>query len=300
MAPTVHEFHAMGSDCALHLVAAPDAMRVAFAAEAEIRRIEQRFSRFDEASELSRINRVARLGGSTRIDDETAELVKFAAACHARSDGAFDITAGALRAAWDFRAGRLPDQAALDALRPCVGMDLLRLDGDCLHFAHAGMALDFGGIGKEYAADRAAELCLAHGVRHGFVNLAGDIRVIGPQPDGAPWRIGIRHPRAADRLLAVIAIAEGGLATSGDYERFIDIAGRRYCHILDARSFWPAQGLCAATVLAPRCLVAGALATIAMLKGTDAANWLRGLGLRHLVVDASLAVSGTEPVSSGD
>jgi thiamine biosynthesis lipoprotein len=93
--------------------------------------------------------------------------------------------------------------------------------------------LDFGGLGKEYAADRAAEVRIGLGARCGLIDLGGDIRTIGPQPDGCPWRIGIRHPRDADKVVAEIALSQGALATSGDYERFLEIDSRRYCHILE-------------------------------------------------------------------
>jgi thiamine biosynthesis lipoprotein len=132
-------------------------------------------------------------------------------------------------------------------------------------------------------------------VRHGFIDLGGDIRVIGPQPDGLPWRIGIRHPRDADRLAAEIALLSGALATSGDYERFIEVDGRRYCHILDPKTGWPAQGLSSVTVISDRCLVAGTLSTAAMLKGSVGAAWLHGLGVRHLVIDEGGNSCGTEP-----
>jgi FAD:protein FMN transferase len=95
------------------------------------------------------------------------------------------------------------------------------------------MELDFGGLGKEYAADRAAEVCIGLGAQYGFIDLGGDIRVIGPQPDGCPWRIGIRHPRVADQMVAEITLSQAAIATSGDYERFLEVDGGRYCHILD-------------------------------------------------------------------
>jgi thiamine biosynthesis lipoprotein len=157
------------------------------------------------------------------------------------------------------------------------------------------MELDFGGLGKEYAADRAVEVCIDLGARHGFIDLGGDIRVIGPQPNGLPWRIGIRHPRDADQLVAEIELSNGALATSGDYERFMEVDGRRYCHILDPRTGWPAHGLSSVTVIADRCLVAGSLSTSAMLKGKAGAAWLQGLAVRHVVIDKQGNYCSTEP-----
>lgn len=297
MLSLVHQFYAMGSDCALHLYGetAKSVERLAAAAEQEIRRIEARYSRYRSDSELARINKVAATGGATGVDAETAGLIAYAKACFAKSDGAFDVTSGRLRAVWDFSASRLPDQRSIDAALPFIGLDNLVLANGQLHFRRPGMELDFGGLGKEYAADRAAEVCADLGMRHGLIDLGGDIRVVGPQPDGLPWRIGIRHPRDADRLAAEIALWSGALATSGDYERFIEVDGRRYCHILDPKTGWPAQGLSSVTVISDRCLVAGSLSTAAMLKGSAGAGWLRRLGVRHLVIDEDGNPCGTEP-----
>jgi thiamine biosynthesis lipoprotein len=148
------------------------------------------------------------------------------------------------------------------------------------------MEIDFGGIGKEYAADRVATILLGHGMRHGFVNLGGDIRAIGPQPDGTPWRVGVRHPRVGGAAIAGFDLTEGALATSGDYERFFDIDGTRYCHILDPRTGMPVTHWRSVSVAAPLCVVAGSCATIAMLRGADAPSFLDAQGLVWLGVTA--------------
>jgi FAD:protein FMN transferase len=292
-----HQFYAMGSDCAVHLCMPPSAEigAVAGAAEAEVRRIERRYSRYLADSELARINVAAAAGGSIAVDAETAGLIAYAKACFTKSDGAFDISSGLLRAAWDFSHPRLPDRCEIDVLLPRIGLDKVSLANGMLNFSVPGMELDFGGLGKEYAADRAAEVCVGLGARHGFVDLGGDIRVIGPQPDGQPWKIGIRHPRDPAVVAAQIELTGGALATSGDYERFIEVDGRRYCHILDPRTGWPAQGLSSVTVIAEGCLVAGSLSTAAMLKGNQGAAWLEDLGVRHLVIDDAGKFYGTEP-----
>jgi FAD:protein FMN transferase len=291
-----HSFFAMGSDCAVHFFAdsAEDFETFALAAEGEVVRIERRYSRYRADSELSRINAVAARGGSVDIEAETAALMEYAKACHVKSGGAFDITSGLLRAAWDFSRACLPGQDAVEALLPRIGLDKVAVSGGRLHFTEAGMELDFGGLAKEYAADRAAEVCASVGARHGFVDLAGDIRVVGPQPDGAPWMIGIRHPRDAEIVVSKVAISMGALATSGDYERFIEADGRRYCHLLDPRTGWPVRGLSSVTVISDRCLVAGSLSTIAMLKGRLGIDWLRQLGVRHFAVTEDGQCHGTE------
>lgn len=298
MSLVIHRFHAMASDCAVHVQAetAAASATTALAAEAEVRRIEARYSRYRGDSELARINRVAAAGGATDVDTEMAGLIAYAKACFQSSGGAFDITSGLLRQAWNFPDARLPEQKQIDALLPRIGLDKVTLSDGHLAFAQAGMELDFGGLGKEYAADRAVEVCAELKVRHGFVDLGGDIRVIGPQPDGQPWRIGIRDSRNSAALVAEVALDGGALATSGDYERFIEVDGVRYCHILDPRTGWPAQGLSSVTVISERCLVAGSLATSAMLKGRDGAAWLERLGVRHIAIDDQGRCSGTEPL----
>jgi FAD:protein FMN transferase len=298
VSPVIHRFHAMASACAVHVQADNPAASnlVALAAEAEVRRIEARYSRYRSDSELARINLVAASGGGTDVDGETAGLIAYAQACFRASEGAFDITSGLLRRAWDFSAARLPEQGEIDALLPRVGLDKVSLSGSRLSLAVSGMELDLGGLGKEYAADRAAEVARDFGALHGFVDLGGDIRVIGPQEDGAPWRIGIRHPRDETAVIAEVALSDGALATSGDYERFMEVDGRRYCHIIDPRTGWPAQGLSSVTVISERCLVAGSLSTSAMLRGRDGAAWLQRLGVRHIVVDHEGRCSGSEPL----
>lgn len=289
------EFFAMGTPCSVHLYAVDPAQAQAgrAAAEAEVRRLEQKYSRYRPDSYLSEINAVADQGGALDIDTETAALIDFAFGCHRRSEGRFDITSGLLRKAWDFTGSRLPAQSALDRLLPRVGMARLEWTSPRLAFGVAGMELDLGGIVKEYAADRAARACAAEGLAHGLIDLGGDIRIFGPQPAGQPWSIGVRRPDAPETPMAVLDLADGGLASSGAYERFMMVAGRRYCHILDPRTGWPVEGLTAVSVAAPTCQEAGAICTIAMLMGAEAPDWLSGLGYRHVWMDDRGRQGGT-------
>jgi thiamine biosynthesis lipoprotein len=289
-----YSFYAMGSDCTVHLYGetGQDLDPFFSAAEAEVRRIERRYSRYRADSELSRINVAAASGDCVLVDDETAALIVYAKTCFEKSDGAFDITSGLLRKAWDFSVPRVPDQQEIDGLLHRIGLEHVSLSGNFLNFSRRGMEIDFGGLGKEYAADRAAEVCATLGAASGFVDLAGDIRIIGPQPDGQPWRIGIRHPRDPGGVAAEVSLMAGALATSGDYERYIEASGRRYCHILDPRTGWPAEGLSSVTVVTDRCLVAGSPATSAMIKGEQGGNWLKGLGVRYIAIDGNGRVQG--------
>ncbi|MGZ5895661.1 MAG: FAD:protein FMN transferase [Xanthobacteraceae bacterium] len=290
------QFFAMGSDCTLHFHAANEADAHAAAATAisEIARIEARYSRYRAESETSRINLIAATGGSVVVDEETAGLLTYAYACFNKSEGLFDISSGLLRKAWDFSVRRLPKDEDIAALLPGIGLDKIIWENPRLTFSVPGMEIDFGGIGKEYAADRAAGAMLALGVNHGLIDLGGDIRLIGPQPDGASWRIGIRHPRDIARGVTQIELTSGAIATSGDYERFIDVDGQRYCHILNPRTGWPTRGLSSVSVIAEDCLVAGSVATIAMLKGHEGTAWLKTIGVRHVFVDDDGQLGGTE------
>ncbi|WP_395703204.1 FAD:protein FMN transferase [Aquabacterium sp.] len=282
-----HPFRAMGTPCELRLVAASAARaeQLAGLALAEVQRLEQRYSRYREDSVLSAINQVAAAGGGVEVDEETAALLHYADTCHRQSGGLFDISAGLLRQAWRFADRQLPEAALIESLRPRIGWHRLHWQPPRLTFPQPGMELDFGGIVKEYAVDRLSALLAAEGVQHGYVNLGGDMRAIGPQPDGQPWRIGIRHPRRPGELLTTLALSQGALASSGDYERCIVVQGRRYGHILNPRTGWPVQHLAAVSVLAPLCVVAGSAATIAMLKEQQGPAWLAALGLPALWVD---------------
>ena len=250
----------------------------------EVRRIEHTYSRYRPDSIVSRINAAAG-GKPVECDDETVALLTYAHTLYEASDGLFDITSGVLRRAWDFKAHRVPSAAELDALRPLIGWPQVQREGKQVRLARAGMEIDFGGFGKEYAADRAGALLATLGVQHGYVNLGGDMRVLGPKADGRPWMIGIQHPRKPRELMASIPLQRGGLATSGDYERFFAADGKRYCHILDPRSGQPVSYWRTVSVLAPLAVVAGNGSTIAMLMQERGLDFLRASGLDFLAVD---------------
>ena len=269
------------------------ALRHARRAIAEVRRIEQKYSRYRAHSVVGQINAAA---GAAPVpcDDETLSLLAYADALHASSHGLFDITSGTLRRAWNFGSARLPAPAEIAAARSLVGWDRCERDGRQVRLATAGMEIDFGGFGKEYAADRAATLLIDAGCRHGFVNLGGDLRAFGAQPDGSAWRFGIRHPRRADDTIASLDVTQGALATSGDYERYFEIDGVRYCHILDPRTGWPVQHWQSVTVLAPLAIAAGSLSTIAMLEQAAAGEFLSRCGAAWLTVDPSGTIAGSD------
>lgn len=277
----------MGSPCEIQLYMAQSkqAQNIAELAIADIQRLEARYSRYRDDSLLSEINRVAARGGSIRVDEETAGLLNYAETCYQLSDGLFDISAGILRQAWRFEQGCLPDQQQIKHLLDKVGWQKLRWQAPLLSFPLAGMELDFGGIVKEYAADRAATLCKQAKARYGVVNLGGDVKLIGSRPAGEAWRIGISHPRQAAAVSTTINLHKGAVASSGDYERCIIVDGVRYGHILNPITGWPVKHLAAVSVIADFCVIAGSASTIAMLKEAQGPAWLNELGLPHLWID---------------
>lgn len=283
----------MGSPCELRAWACAEA--ALDAAQAELERLEAKYSRYRDDSLTGRINRSAG-GAALEVDAETAGLLDYAAQAWQQSGGRFDLSTGALRRAWDFKSGRLPAPEVLEAARAGIGWPKLDWQRPRLRLP-AGMELDFGGLVKEYAADRVAQLLREHGARGGLVDLGGDVAVVGPQPDGSAWRIGIRDPHQRDRALAVIELDRGGLATSGDYERGMTVDGVRYSHLLDPLSGWPVRSAASVSVAAPLCLLAGTASTSAMLMGEGAEAWLRELGLPWLLVTQDGGLRGSLPTA---
>lgn len=293
---TTHKFHAMGTHCQLFLYANDSSQGEALIiqAEAEIRRLEAKYTRYQENSETSRINRSAGQVAGIRVDAETAALLDYAATAYLQSDGLFDITSGVLRNAWRFEQTTLPDSDVINHLLTRVGWHRLQWESPHLTLPLVGMELDFGGVVKEYAVDAVVAICRDQGCRHGLLDMGGDIGVIGPHPDGSPWRVGIRTPWDPDRAKAIIELSAGGLATSGDYERYTEIDGVRYGHILNPKTGWPVQSMVSVSVQAPRCIIAGTASTIGMLNGIkQGKQWLAELGLPYLCINRDGSLAGS-------
>ncbi len=300
-------FSAMASPCELLLEGVDDAdlaREIVRIACDEARRIERKFSRYRDYSVLARIH--AARGAPVEVDDETALLLDFAAQCHALSGGLFDMTSGVLRGAWRFDRGQaaLPDADAVAALAARVGWPRVRWQRPVITLP-AGMEIDFGGIGKEYAVDRALSLvcaCTPAGAAV-LVNFGGDLAVSGPRADARRWSVGVERPDVVAgaagvttvQAAGVIDIEAGALATSGDARRHVLVDGVRYGHILDPRTGWPVRGAPrSVTVAAPTCVEAGLLSTLAMLQGSQAERWLQAQGAPHWVLwDASPAPTST-------
>lgn len=272
--PIRHRFSTMGCPAELCVYAhsETEALQALRIARDETQRLDHKYSHYREDSLLARLQVSASQRGGKPVDAETSALLNFAACQHQQSEGRFDITSGALTRLWQ-QSADLPGESEISEALAKTGWDKVGWDDVRLQLP-PGMQLDLGGIVKEYAADRVALLLRQAGFSSGYIDLGGDLHVLGPHPDGRPWNVGIRHPRKPG-VLACVDIFSGGLASSGDYERYRMINGKRYSHILDARSGWPVAGLASVSVIAPSCLVAGAVSTLAMLlEQSDAKRFL--------------------------
>jgi thiamine biosynthesis lipoprotein len=278
-------FNAMASHCEVLLRAAhvAAARELGECAAAEAWRIEAKFSRYRGDSVISYLH--ANRGTPIEVDEETASLLDFAQRCYRISDGMFDITSGILRRAWTFNGSdHVPQPEAIAGMLPYIGFEKLKWRSPTLELP-AGMELDLGGIGKEYAVDRAYELLAKKTTGPFLVNFGGDLRASGPPPNGF-WQVGIERPDEQQRASLILHLEHGALATSGDSKRFVLRDGIRYGHVLDPKTGWPVQHAPrSVTVAASSCTEAGMLSTLAMLHGARAREFLNGQGVKHWVLE---------------
>ncbi|EAR09042.1 FAD:protein FMN transferase [Reinekea blandensis] len=286
-----HRFKAMGGPCEISLWQSDErsSLPLLQVMEAEVRRLERKFSRFREDSLVCRLNR-GELNG-IGLDEETQGLMSFANHCYELSDGLFDLTIGALHRVWSFSGNQVPEEEAVQAALTKVGWPKLAWDGNAVNIRDS-VAVDLGGLVKEFAVDRLVQILRDASVP-GLVNLAGDIAASDVQPEQTPWTVAVCHPREPGAI-AKVELKRGALATSGDYERYIETDTGRYCHLLRPDTGFPAQnGLCSVSVIAEQCIIAGSMSSIAMLKGESGLDWLQKVDLPYLAFDQALNASGT-------
>jgi len=288
-------FEAMANPCEV-LVDVEDrqlALKAISIAAAEAARIEKKYSRYRENSIVYEINMSN--GEGCKVDAETAVLLDYAQQCFALSDGAFDITSGVLRRAWQFKNDKkskhpkVPTVSQVKDLLDIVGWDKVQWQSPYLRLL-PGMEIDLGGIGKEYAVDRVALLFSQLGIHSAVVNFGGDITVTGPRRNGGAWGVAIESPDHRS-VTEVIRLHKGAIATSGDTRRFLLQNGVRYGHILDPRTGFPAPGAPATiTVQGDSCLEVGMLATMAMLQGKNAGMFLDQQGVIYRIYENAVSV----------
>lgn len=274
-------FNAMASPCEI-IIQSMDkqlASEIGRVLTQEVWRIEDKYSRYDKQSVCSIIN--AKAGQSVAIDQETYLLLNFAQQCYQLSDGLFDISSGVLRQAWLFDGSdNLPSKAKVSQTLKFVGWRKIKFDQQQITLAN-NMEIDFGGIGKEYAVDRAIILAKQITNKPVLVNLGGDLGVTTARLNNEAWHVAIEHPDIDEesgdvtKQDMIVSLKQGALATSGDARRFLLKEGKRYGHILNAKTGWPIENAPRSmTVVAPQCIQAGILATLSLLQGNNAEQFL--------------------------
>lgn len=265
------EFRAMGTRCFVQYAADGDAAARAFERDALewTQAFEARYSRYREDSIVSAINRAA--GGYwVEVDEPTERCLDLCASVHFMSGGIIDATAGCLTKLWNYQARqpRVPSDEEIAATLQRVGWNKVERQPGKVRLPVAGMALDFGGWGKEFAVDQVIRLAEEHELPAVMVDFGHDIRTIGIPPDRPAWHIGLEDPLSPGKLWGSIAVAGQAVASSGDYLRGFTVGGRRYGHIIDPRQGRPvANGCRQVTVIASTCLQAGLLSTSAFVLG---------------------------------
>ncbi len=279
--PRRRRWSALGTICEIQY-ACPDEHRARIfedEAVAWVERFEARYSRFRPDSLLSRINAAAGRDW-VDIDDEMDGLLRFCASLHFMTRGVIDVTAGPLLRLWNYQTStpRVPSPDEIDAARRLVGWEKVLREPGRVRLPERGMALDFGGWGKEYAVDAVAALARAHGIERALVDFGRDIMAVGAAPGKPGWHIGLEDPaNPAGPCRGSLAARDVGVATSGDYLRGFTVAGKRYGHIVDVRVGRPVDNGCRqVTVVAPNCLLAGALSTALFVLGPEAGLRLAG------------------------
>ncbi|MBS1606290.1 MAG: FAD:protein FMN transferase [Bacteroidetes bacterium] len=241
---------------------------------AEIRRIERLLTTFSEDSETALINRNAGVA-PVPVSSETFGLIERSIRISRLTQGAFDITYGSIdRRLWNFDANmrQLPDKETAKKMVRLINYKNILLDRErgTVFLREKGMRIGFGGIGKGYAAEQAKKIMAAMGADSGIVNASGDLAVWGYQPGGIPWTIGIVNPNMNDSIFSYLNVTNLAIATSGNYEKYVIIDGKRYSHTINPKTGLPVTGIKSVTILCPNAEFADAIATPVMVMGIRA------------------------------
>lgn len=258
---------------------------------AEVQRIEQLLTTFRDSSQTNQINAKAGIE-PVKVDEEIFNLIERAQRISELTQGAFDITYGSIdKRLWNFDTTMtaLPDAETAKASVRLINFRNVVLDREhsTVFLKHAGMRIGFGGIGKGYAADCAKRVMIADGVEHGIVNAAGDLTVWGNQPNGNPWTIGIADPDSKHLPFGSVMLTDTSVATSGNYEKYVMIGGKKYSHTIDPKTGLPVSGIKSVTIIARIAELADAMATPVMVMGIKAGlNLINQMqGIACIIVD---------------
>jgi thiamine biosynthesis lipoprotein len=256
------------------------------AAVSEIERIEYLLTTFSNTSETNQINANAGIA-PVRVSRELLQLVQRSLRISGLTQGAFDITYGSIdKRLWNFdkTMKALPDAATARQMVRLINYHNVIVDEDAgtVFLKEKGMRIGFGGIGKGYAAEKAKQLLQQMGVQSGIVNASGDLTAWGLQPDGKPWTIGIAHPDVAALPFSYLSISDMAIATSGNYEKFVMIGGKKFSHTINPRTGLPVTGIKSVTIICNNAEMADAMATPVTIMGIEAGlymvNQLKGIG----------------------
>ncbi len=234
------------------------------------------FSTYSETSEISRLNRAAGVAAVT-VSSPTGEMLRLARHYGELTHGAFDISVAPLMQLWGFRGGNpptaLPDAARLEGLLPLVDYRRVELSEGSARLPLEGMRVDLGGIAKGFAVDACFDRLVRAGYGEVLINLGGNMRGRGSAAPSRAWRVGVRHPFDRSKLVGALALPDGrAVATSGNYEKFMEVDGQRYAHIMDPRTGFPVQGMAGVTVLSRSAVEADALSTALFVAGMQGAG----------------------------
>jgi FAD:protein FMN transferase len=240
----------------------------------EIRRIEKKLTTYNDESETAFINRNAGIQ-PVKISKETFDLIERSKKISRVTQGAFDITYGSVdKNLWNFntKANILPDLVTAKEMKRLINYRniLMNYTDYSIMLKEKGMRIGFGGIGKGYAAERAKLIMQGKGVKSGIVNASGDMTTWGLQPNGKPWTVGIADPNLKESIFSYIDITDMSVATSGNYEKFIIVDGKKYSHTIDPRTGMPISGIKSVTILSTNAEIADAMTTPVMIMGVDA------------------------------
>jgi thiamine biosynthesis lipoprotein len=256
---------------------------------------------YAEDSEISMINKNAG-EKPVKVSPETLEIIDKALYVSENTEGAFDITVGPVVRLWDFQNKVLPDEKLIKEKLKLVGYKNVIVDKEksTVFLKTKGVQIDLGGIIKGYAADKAVEILKKNGIKSGIVAIAGDIKVFGKKPDNGLWNVGIQNPRQKgknDEILATIELSDMAISTSGDYVRFFMKDGKRYHHLLNPKTGYPAYGCRSVTVIARDGVFADGFATgIFVLGHQKGMDVLKKLGFEGVIVDKDGKIHTTEGI----